>query len=90
MSITLDRTAHETATTSTAPGPTPVPARAEAPCASPLGGSYVTRTGSADLEGTYVTTSTRTTRPRRGSYVTAPAAVCAIGSYTDTHGAARA
>ncbi|WP_445442964.1 hypothetical protein [Clavibacter sp. km1a] len=91
MSLTLERTAQDprTAATSTAPAAAPIRS-AEAPSASPLGGSYVTRVASTGREGTYVSSPAAMRRPRRGTYVTTPAAPAAVGSYTDTHGSARA
>jgi hypothetical protein len=95
MSLTLERTAHETSTTPAAVAldatATDVSAAAtDGPADTPLGGSYVSRAGSAAREGTYVTTSSATARPRRGTYVTTAAAARPVGGYTDTHGAARA
>jgi hypothetical protein len=88
MSLTLERTAHETSTTAAA---TDIAAAAPLiPRRTPLGGSYVTRAGSAHGEGTYVTTAAPTGCTPRGTYVTTDTADRAVGGYTDTHGAARA
>jgi hypothetical protein len=89
MSLTLERTAQDPRTAATTPAATMLHA-AEAPSASPLGGSYVTRAVSAGREGTYVSSPAAGRRPHRGTYVTTPAAPAAVGRYTDTHGSGRA
>jgi hypothetical protein len=90
MSLTLERTAHETSTTAAAAVTDIAAAAPLTPRRTPLGGSYVTRAGSADGEGTYVTTAAPTGCAPRGTYVTTDTADRAVGGYTDTHGAARA